>query len=508
MSTLPVPLDTFSKHQAAFSTPPQPNYKAPLPVPSPTKSFWSTDPTASPSPSEGSGGILSEDADICIIGSGITGCSAAYHLAKTFKHHNITHSDDRPITVVMLEARDFCSGATGRNGGHLTAHAFLNFAGLERDRGREEAIRCLAIEKYTVQQITQLLKDHDKTDYVDFVPGGRLSLLFSEEEHARAMVDYEAAKKAGVPLDGVHWLTKEEVESKYGAPYPAYFTPGNNLWPLKLNGVLFNLANEVDPSRFTANLHTHTPVTSIAALPTEDPSQSSHTTVPFPRRWQLTTPRGSITSSIIIHATNGYASHLLPHLGGPSGIVPVRGQVMATRANVSASTLTRVGARANGGLEYWFPRPPKSEEDELRPLVIIGGGREVIQPGFELYETDDSVVDVEIGKVMREFLPAVFPGRFERGKQPEIEWTGIMGFTKSKDPFVGPVFDPSNPSSVKAFKGQYISAGYTGHGMPRAYACTEALSQIIVSDILGTPWTPPDWLPRGYITTSRHVTRD
>ncbi len=32
---------------------------------------------------------------------------------------------------------------------------------------------------------------------------------------------------------------------------------------------------------------------------------------------------------------------------------------------------------------------------------------------------------------------------------------------------VGPVIDPSNP---KGYEGQYISAGYTGHGMPRAYA--------------------------------------
>lgn len=109
MYSLPVPLDTSSKHQTAFNLPPQPNYKASLPVPSPTRSFWSTDPTTSPSPSEGSEGLLTEDADICIIGSGITGCSAAYHLAKTFKHHNIAHTDGRPITVAILEARDFCT---------------------------------------------------------------------------------------------------------------------------------------------------------------------------------------------------------------------------------------------------------------------------------------------------------------------------------------------------------------------------------------------------------------
>ena len=43
-----------------------------------------------------------------------------------------------------------------------------------------------------------------------------------------------------------------------------------------------------------------------------------------------------------------------------------------------------------------------------------------------------------------------------------------MGFTSSRDPFVGPVYDLS--SSIKEeLVGQYISAGYTGHGMPRAF---------------------------------------
>lgn len=32
---------------------------------------------------------------------------------------------------------------------------------------------------------------------------------------------------------------------------------------------------------------------------------------------------------------------------------------------------------------------------------------------------------------------------------------------------VGPVIDPAHPD---AHKGQYISAGYTGHGMPRAFS--------------------------------------
>lgn len=49
---------------------------------------------------------------------------------------------------------------------------------------------------------------------------------------------------------------------------------------------------------------------------------------------------------------------------------------------------------------------------------------------------------------------------------------------------VGPVIDPNDPGSDK-FKGQYIAAGYTGHGMPRAfawYACIQLSCLIIPSE--------------------------
>lgn len=47
-----------------------------LPIKNPTRSFWtSSAPDANPLATEGSEGPLTRDADICIIGSGITGKS-------------------------------------------------------------------------------------------------------------------------------------------------------------------------------------------------------------------------------------------------------------------------------------------------------------------------------------------------------------------------------------------------------------------------------------------------
>ena len=76
-----------------------------LPVPNPTRPLWIDPPAAFP---ESDTAPLPRNADIIIIGSGITGTSVAYRAL----------SSDRDPTVLMLEARDVCSGATGRCAHH------------------------------------------------------------------------------------------------------------------------------------------------------------------------------------------------------------------------------------------------------------------------------------------------------------------------------------------------------------------------------------------------------
>jgi FAD dependent oxidoreductase len=80
-----------------------------LPVPNPTKPYW-LDPDANPLAKHGSDGDLSiSDADICIIGSGITGVSAAYHLSKSLCPPSSVDLTMGKTKIAILEARDFCS---------------------------------------------------------------------------------------------------------------------------------------------------------------------------------------------------------------------------------------------------------------------------------------------------------------------------------------------------------------------------------------------------------------
>ncbi|KAI5119667.1 hypothetical protein M0805_007758 [Coniferiporia weirii] len=478
----PVPLNEHDVHQRFFDA--QLNLAdvpASLPVANSTRSFWlHPSEEVNPLAKEGSQGQITSDADICVIGSGVTGISAAHHFSNIFPEKKI----------VILEARDFCSGATGRNGGHLTAGVFLDLGRHEKSMGLAEALKHYALEQHTSHSILQIIRENGLEDAVDLVSGGHIDILITDQEVEDGHADFELAKNSGVNLDNVKWFSKEELADAYGSSHVAVQIPGHNLWPIKLVTQMYHLAQKnFASSAGSLHLHTNTPVTEIK------PSTTSS------RRWALSTPRGPVTCSTVLHATNAYASHLLPQLAGPRGIVPVRGQVLATRAAAPLEKIGRSSWGGNEGFEYWFPRPPKTPGDEQRPLIILGGGREAVQ-GYELGISDDNEVSSQAGRALRAFLPTVFPGKYEEGVEPEMEWTGIMGYTSLRDPFVGPVL-AADGSEVA---GQYISAGYTGHGMPRAYACAEAVSSLIAHDLAGKPrenWTIPAWLPKRYLTWNR-----
>ncbi|KAF8515231.1 FAD dependent oxidoreductase-domain-containing protein [Hysterangium stoloniferum] len=471
------------------------NFSHPVSLPHehPTKSFWTHGtPNANPLAREGSRGSLTTDVDIAIIGSGITGIGAAVHLV------NILNALDMGMNVVVLEARDFCSGATGRNGGHLTPSIYQSIRSNAAKYGISDAIRGLAIENHTADNIVSFIKSYGVENDVDLVYSQHIDLFFTEEEEKNAKADYDAAKLAGIGIDGIDFLSGDQTAELYGPRVASVRYSGHNLWPLKAVTHFFQVAQKkfaglAHPSKLT--LHTHTPVTAIY------PITPSHN-ISLPRRWKLSTPRGEVHAHTIIHATNAYAPYLLPFLTptqGRDGIVPTRGQVIATRAGVTMDELQSPSYSANNGYEYWFPRPVN--ETNEHPLVILGGGRETATPGLERGVTDDSVINMKVSKTLREFLPKVYPsGWFPAGREPDMEWTGIMGYTESGSPFVGPVIDPVTGGRID---GQYIAAGYTGHGMPRAYGCAEALVQIVMSDILDKTWEAPEWFPRYFLTTSR-----
>jgi lysine/ornithine N-monooxygenase len=111
--------------------------QATLPTPNSTKSFWHSEPSQTLL-GHRTTSSLPKQADVVIIGSGISGASAAYHLNQD--------AYGKELDIVMLEAREACWGATGRVGLPIQYPIFrISFIERWNDRMVATANRCFTL---------------------------------------------------------------------------------------------------------------------------------------------------------------------------------------------------------------------------------------------------------------------------------------------------------------------------------------------------------------------------
>ncbi|CAO1630527.1 unnamed protein product [Sympodiomycopsis kandeliae] len=506
----------------------------------PSPSYW-LQTSSSPSSSNGVYGPdvpLEKEADVVIIGSGITGISAAYHLV----HKLPPRYDGQSRKVVILEARDFCSGATGRNGGHCTAASVLQYDELAmhqdqlrrfltstdreevygNDRGTktDEVVRkILTFEARTAAEILMIVRmaamrarkakmqngsksgaKIDADDDIELVAGSNWHLCQSKEEEESFDDAVERAKRAGlsdfsrqvrkVPHD--EWIKRLHEPQNIAAVYEI---PGATLHPRRLVKLLHRLAREASQKNsIDLKVHTWTPVNSI----TQDQKEEHHVNV-------ISTSRGSVTAKHIVLATNAYTSHLLPQFAGPSGIVPTRAQCRAIKPTTSPSQhepLWEMGFSLHQGYEYLQQRPASKSQPSDTPPCIFGGGRWASKKNGEFGIADDSTINADVSQALQAILPKLFPHNFDASITADVEWTGIMGWTRTEHPFVGPVVKNLSDEDSKRVivPGQYMAAGYSGHGMTRAFSCAEVVVDMIVAQETADDWHPPVWFPLSYLT--------
>ncbi|KAG0149115.1 hypothetical protein CROQUDRAFT_721215 [Cronartium quercuum f. sp. fusiforme G11] len=476
-----------------------------LPTTNPIPSWWQKEYSTSLTSHGKTSPLPKEVIDVVIIGSGLSGISSALSLINQLTTTDIKLSlkdKEKPresFGIVVMEAREFCSGATGRNGGHLISSAFLGFKSLSERFSQEEALRAVKLEEKSIADTLEMLKNEAWTDAVDLVEGGNVHLFSTEQEKEALSEEIDAAKKAGCDVSHIEWITPQAASEQFGTARTltgALKLPGNNLFPIKLVTQMYKLAHQkaTASGRISLELYTHTPVIRVFS-----PEEAE-----YPRNgkvdWTIETPRGTFSTHYVIHATNAYASYLLPQHQSNSdhAIVPTRAQVIAVRPakqNDGKAFWTN-GFSANEGFDYFFQRPSNEKCD--RPLIILGGGRNRSPPDYEFGISDDSSLNEHVGNYLRNFLPGWFSNFWNSIKDVDVvaEWTGIMGFTKDHDPIIGPVIDQN-----LIVPGQFILAGYSGHGMSRAPVCAEAVAQMIISQIFNTKWYLPSWLPKHYLST-------
>ncbi|KAK6227635.1 FAD dependent oxidoreductase [Colletotrichum tabaci] len=411
--------------------------KDPIPVGNSTEPFWRTE--LHELDSHRSTEHLPAECDVLIIGAGFAGAALA---------HYIYEDNPSPPSVAILEAREACSGATGR--GQLKPDVYFNIPKYIEKYGVDAAVEVANFEASQVFAVKELV-EKEEID-CDFTLTRTCDAILDEGLAVATEEAFTKLVESGVAnLKDVHYTSRKQAEmvsGVKGALSCFTFTAGH-IWPYKL--VMHLLKGVVQKG---ANLQTHTPVTHISESPLLD------------GRWKVSTARGSIKARKILLATNGYTSHLAPEF--KNHIVPVRGicsRIVVPQGKTAPFLSQTYSIRHGPSMyDYLIPRNDGS--------IIVGGAK----PTFwtdrsQWYNVFDDGTLIEPAKSYFDgLMQRTFRGWENSGAYTGKAWTGIMGFSSDFMPYVGEV--PAKP-------GQFILGGFSGHGMPLILLSAKGVVQML-----------------------------
>ncbi|KAF2089926.1 FAD dependent oxidoreductase [Saccharata proteae CBS 121410] len=411
----------------------------PYPVPNSLTPFWRTE--LHELDSHRSTPELPRECDIAIIGAGYSGAAMAYHLLD---------ENPSPPSMVILEAREACSGATGRNGGHLKPDVYFQVPKYSKMFGKDAATEIALFESSQVYAVKDLV-EKEKID-CEFTLTRAVDVCLDEEHAAKCKKEFDelVARKAPSVRDVYYAQGKaaEIMSGVKGAKGAFSFTAGH-IWPYKLVMHLLSMALERG-----VNLQTHTPVTKVS-----DTQDSEG-------RWTVRTPRGELKAKKVIFCTNGYTAGLAPQY--KERIIPVKGicsRIKVPEEKAVPHLPNTYSLRYGPGLyDYQITRNDGS--------IIIGGAKQhFVHDLKEWYDNTDDATLIEPAKGHFDgYMQRNFRGWEDSGAVTDGIWTGVMGYTSDLRPHIG---------GVPGKAGQYVIAGFNGHGMPLICLSSKGLAKMI-----------------------------
>ncbi|OAA69851.1 FAD dependent oxidoreductase [Cordyceps fumosorosea ARSEF 2679] len=472
-------------------------HDAAVPVANATISYWMDDP---PFPEVNlNAHPLPDIADYVVIGTGLAGLAATRTLLE-ISHDQRT---EMPLRVVALDARDTGAGATGRNGGHVKTAPYRDFAAAKARLGADKARDVLAFMRRHLPLLKEVGRELPQGEVRD-VEAVDMFLVEDDFEVAKRLVD---DVKANVPDIEITVWPGEEARKQFGCNdfvAGALSYPAGAAFPFRLvTGAWKALVDKYPELRLLSN----TPVesVSVAANSPQHP-------------YAVNTPKGTVRARHVLHATNAYAPGLTPRLR--SSLTGARG-CMSAQDGGSRFPATH-GNRSwvavyQPGFDYVTQRPDGA--DGTPGDVMVGGGffRSKLNGTDLLGVWDDSVRDALPLAHVRGIMPTVFQPNWGSGcgggDRLKKDWTGIMGFTGDELPFVGAL-----PQSITQRQntypgagvpglegsGEWIAAGFNGHGMVWAWLSGAAAGIMMAGQdgvdmpkVTGRPaGTLDSWFPR------------
>ena len=320
-------------------------------------------------------------ADVCVVGGGFTGLSAALHLARA------------GVDVVLVEAGRIGYGASGRNGGQLHSGQRQDVLWLENKVGIEAARSFWAIGELAKAHARGLISEYEiDCDLADGLLEGihKPALMTETTELVWALqqrYDYR----------DITLLDPDEISSAIGSAFYVggyRDAGGGHLDPYRF---LLGLANAAIDAG--ASLHEHTRAILL---------RSGGTVV---------TTHGTISADYVILATDCGSDHL--DSTGYESALGITSFIVATEPLGSAGETVLPGNECADDSRFIVRYWRKSADNRL----IFGGG-------------ENSAVSrpADIGALVRPYVEEIYPQL--KGIGIDHGWSGVVTVTAPRMPYV------------------------------------------------------------------------
>ena len=358
------------------------------------------------------------EAEVCVVGGGLAGLSTALGLAE------------RGVSVVLLEARRAGWGASGRNGGFVSGGFSKDLLSLEKQLGREHALRIHGLSWDAVSLIRKRIETY-AIDCGPIVDGIVRASWFDDADELKRERDY-MADVAGIEEE--FWprekLGEMLISERY---YDGLFNPrGLQFHPLNYSlGVA--AAAELKGARIFEG----------APAIGHDLEGATKT---------IRTEHGEVQAKTVVMTCGGYIAGLHRKLSG--AIVPVATYVAVTEP---------LGNRLQSAIRIPYAiHDNRFALDYYRPLHdtrILWGGRVSVR------QSDPP----DLAGLMRGDLLKVYPQL--EGVKMETAWGGLMSYAAHKMPQIGEVTP-----------GVWHAMGFGGQGMNTTTMAGELIAAAIAED--------------------------
>ncbi|MDU8910239.1 FAD-binding oxidoreductase [Aestuariicoccus sp. MJ-SS9] len=354
-------------------------------------------------------------ADVCIVGGGYTGLSAALHLAEA------------GVDVVLLEAHRVGFGASGRNGGQLGSGQRVDQMALERMAGPEAARRLWQMGDDAKALVRGLIERHGiACELKDGV-----AWAGSSQAEVRELHDYADHLRERYGYEAIEVLDREAFHAL--CPSPDY-----------RGGILDMGAAHLHPLRLALGLAR---AAAAAGARIHERAHVHH--IEEGREIVIRTDAGRVRADHLILACNGYLGGLNRRVA--ARVMPINNFIVATEplGTRAAEVLTRDVAVADSRFVVNYFRLSHDKR------LLFGGGESY---GYRFPR--------DIRAVVSKPLLTVFPAL--RDVALDYAWGGTLAITMKRMPYL------TRPAA-----NILSASGYSGHGVGNAVQAGKLMAEAI-----------------------------